>query len=238
MGDANNNFKVDVGSSLLEHIKFIYRLFEDNRADELGLFRVDTNTVHTPISRDTLSSLFSYRSSRENDIVKQSVLVNLAEVVKAAAGYRGINHIGFCYKVESREHEVKRIARIAHANGRKVYREVSSDEAAWVFVGDISEITDPLLEFLPHEGQPRDKWADYWLPHIQFDINTGLSPEEIESMVKEYIHKPFTPYSIKIDGITYIQRVNLGCIDGVNLMLDLSTNNRDINYRKNWEVLA
>lgn len=76
------------------------------------------------------------------------------------------------------------------------------------------------------------------IPHIQFDIDTGLSPNEIEILVKRFINKPFTPFSINIDGITYIQRVNLGCIEGVNVMLDLSTHHRDVNYRKSWDKLA
>lgn len=223
--------------TLIEHIENVYRLLGDNRIEELGLFRIEDGRLSTPLANDTLS-LFTHRSKRSDELIEQSTIKGLIAAIKASEGFKGINHIGFCYKVSSKENEVKNIAHQASNKGYSVYQEPSSDDAAWVFVGDISEITNPLLEFLPHEGQVNDKWIDYWLPHIQFDIDTRLSPDEIEALVKKFIRKPFTPYSIKIDGVTYIQRVNLGCIEGVNLMLDISTNNRDINYRKSWQKLA
>jgi hypothetical protein len=223
--------------TLIEQIESIYRLLEDNRIEELGLFRIEDGRVSTPLADDTLS-LLTHRSKRSDEFIEQSAIEGLIAAIKASKEFKSINHIGFCYKVSSKENEVNNIVRQVSNKGYSVYQEPSSDDAAWVFVGDISEITNPLLEFLPHEGQVNDKWIDYWLPHIQFDIDTGLSPDEIEVLVKKFIRKPFTPYSIKIEGVTYIQRVNLGCIEGVNLMLDISTNNRDINYRKSWDKLA
>jgi hypothetical protein len=222
--------------TLVEQVKSIYRLLADDRIEKLGLLRVGEG-IAISLADDALS-LFTYRSKRTDEFVEQPVIEGLIGAVKASKGLRGINHIGFCYKVASKESEVKRIVRAASNKGYPAYREPSSDDAAWVFVGDMSEITNPLLEFLPHEGQVNDRWIDYWLPHIQFDIDTGLSPDEIKVLVKKFIRRPFTPYSIQIDGVTYIQRVNLGCIEGVNLVLDLSTNNRDINHRRSWDKLT
>lgn len=221
--------------TLIEQVENIYRLLGDGRIDRLGLFRIQDGKLATPLADDTLLSLFAYRSKRPDEIVEYSPIEGLVASIKAG---KGVNHIGFCYKVVSKEAEIKRITHEASNKGYHVYQEPSSDDAAWLFVGDISDITNPLLEFLPHEGQTNDTWVDYWLPHIQFDIDTELSPDEIETLVKKFIDKPFTPYSIQIDGVTYIQRVNLGCIEGVNLMLDISTRNRDINYRKSWDELA
>jgi hypothetical protein len=224
--------------TLIKQIETMYQLLGDDRIAKLGLFRIENAKIATPLADDTLSSLFTYRSKRADEFVERPAIESLIAAIKAGSGYKGINHIGFHYKVVSKEDEVKRIAQEASGKGYHTYQEPSSDDAAWVFVGDISEITNPLLEFLPHNGKTNDKWVDYYLPHIQLDIDTGLSPDEIEVLVKKFIHKPFTPYSIKIDGITYIQRVNLGCVEGVNIMLDLSTNNRDINYRRSWDKLA
>lgn len=224
--------------ALIEQIQKIYRLLDDNRLEKLGLFRIEDDELVTPLAEDTLSSLFSYRSKRVEGLIEQSVVKELIDTIRAGENFKGINHIGFCYKVASKENEVKRIVHETSHKGYAVYQEPSNDEAPWLFVGDISEITDPLLELLPHNGSTTDPYVDYWLPHIQFDIDTGLSPEEIETLVKKFIRRPFTPYPIRIDGITYIQRVNLGCIEGVNLMLDLSTNNRDINYRRQWNKLT
>lgn len=223
--------------ALTQQVESIYQPLDDDRIQRLGLFRIEDGKLATPIMDDS-TSLFTYRGKRTNGLIAQSAIEGLITAVKASGGYKGINHIGFCYKVASKEDEVKRIVGLASDKSRSVYQEPSSDDAAWVFVGDISEITNPLLEFLPHEGQTNDQWVDYWLPHIQFDIDTGLSPREIEVLVKKFIDRPFTPYSIQIDGVTYIQRVNLGCVEGINLMLDLSTNNRDINCRETWTELA
>ncbi|HUB93808.1 MAG TPA: hypothetical protein VMB52_04870 [Verrucomicrobiae bacterium] len=223
--------------TLIQHIQGIYRLLADERLGSLGLFHVEDDKLVTPIAGDTMS-LFTYRSKRVDEVTSYSVIKELIDAIKDSGDYKGVNHIGFCYKVSSKEDEVRAITQSASSKGYLAYQEPSIDDADWIFVGDLSDITNPLLEFLPHEGRTDDKWIDYWLPHIQFDIDTGMAPEEIEILVKRFICKPFTPYSIQIDGVTYIQRVNLGCLEGVNLMLDLSTNNRDINYRNSWAKLA
>ncbi len=223
--------------TLIRHIQSIYRLLADDRLESLGLFHIEDGRLVTPIADDTLS-LFAYRSKRADEAISHSTIKELINAIKASNGYKGINHIGFCYKVSSREDAVRGISKVASKKGYSVYEEPSIDDAAWIFVGNLSDVTNPLLEFLPHEGKTDDRWIDYYLPHMQFDIDTGMTPKEIEALVKKFIRKPFTPYSIQIDGVTYIQRVNLGCLEGVNLMLDISTNNRDINYRKSWTKLA
>lgn len=238
-GITSHKIRGILGSmTLIERVESIYRLLGDNRIEKVDLFSLKDGKLTTPLADDTLSSLFAYRSKRSDEIVEHSLIEKLIAAIKAGKGFKGIDHIGFCYKVGSKEAEIKRIIHEASNKGQHVYQEPSSDDAARLFVGDISEITNPLLELLPHEGQTNDKWVDYYLPHIQFDIGTRLSSDEIETLVKKFINRPFTPYSIQIDGVTYIQRVNLGCIEGVNLMLDISTNNRDINYRKTWDKLA
>jgi len=223
--------------TLIEQVDYIYRLLADDRLGSLGLFRIEGGRLVTPIANDTLS-LFGHRSNRADGTIPQSSIEELINAIKASGSYKGINHIGFCYKPSSKENAVTAITEAASSKGYPVYQEPSIDDADWLFVGDLSNVTNPLLEFLPNEGTADDRWIEYYLPHIQFDIDTGMTAKEIEILVKKFIRKPFTPYSIQIDGITYIQRVNLGCLEGVNLMLDISTNNRDIDYRKTWVKLA
>lgn len=163
--------------------------------------------------------------------------MSLIAKIKTNGNLKGINHIGFCYKVASKQAEVKRLLDIAKAKNIPLYQEPSIDDGDWLFAGDITDITNPLLELIPHEGNTDDKWIDYWLPHIQFDIDTSLSTEEVEVIVKELINDPGVPYSIQIDGITYIQRVHLGSVEGVNIFLDIATNNRDPTYRRQWKRL-
>src|SRR5688572_7856173 len=163
--------------ALIQQIEHIYLQLDDDRAEKLGLFHVKDGRLVTPIA-DDVTSLFTYRSKRADGLIGQSTVSRLLAAIKASNGYKGINHIGFCYKVASKEDEIKRITVEARDHGYTAYQEPSNDDAAWIFVGDLSEITNPLLEFLPHEGQSGDQWIDYWLPHIQFDIDTGLSPDE------------------------------------------------------------
>ncbi len=223
--------------TLVQQVQDIYRLLADDRLGSLGLFHIEGDKLVTPVADDTLS-LFTHRSKRADGLIAHSAIKELIDAIKASNGYKGINHVGFCYKTASKEDAVKAVTKAASNKGYSTYQEPSIDDADWLFVGDLSEITNPLLEFLPHEGNTDDKWIDYYLPHIQFDIDTSMTPQEIEVLVKKIIRKPFTPYSIQIDGVTYIQRINLGCLEGVNLMLDISTNSRDINYRKSWAKLA
>jgi len=222
--------------NLVNRLQALHHLLNDGHRSKKDLFQVKDNKIMTPIAQDTLS-LFSYRSKRRDKFRNMAVIEGILNEVKAAGQFRGINHIGFCYKVSSKRTEARRLTQAAKSKGYPIYREPSSDNGDWLFVGDISNPESSVLEFIPHEGEP-DTWIDYWLPHIQFDIDTGLAPEEIEAIIKEFINEPGVPYAIQIDGVTYIQRVNLGCIAGVNVFLDIATNNRDPAYRKTWTKLG
>lgn len=221
---------------LLHQIQAIYRLLDDDRIQELDLLTIKNDSLASPIAPDMLS-LFSYRANMPDKFRDRIIIDGLIAKIKASGNFKGINHIGFCYKVASKEAEVKRLVGVAKDKSIPIYQEPSIDDGDWLFAGDITDITNPLLELIPHEGNTNDKWIDYWLPHIQFDIDTKLSPEEIKTTVKKFIHDPGVPYSIQIDGITYIQRVHLGCVEGVNVFLDIATNNRDPNYRRQWKNL-
>ena len=221
---------------LLHQIQTIYRLLNDDRIQELGLLTIRNDTLVSPIAADMLS-LFSYKTSKSDKFRSQIVIEGLIAKIKTSKNFKGIDHIGFCYKVASKEVEVQRLVSVAKDKSIPIYQEPSIDDGDWLFVGDVIDITNPLLELIPHEGNTNDRWIDYWLPHIQFDIDTELSPEEIKTIVKEFISDPGVPYSIQIDGITYIQRVHLGSVEGVNIFLDIATNNRDPNYRRQWKSL-
>ena len=221
---------------LLYQIQTIYRLLDDDRIQELGLLTIRNDKLVSPLATDMLS-FFSYRTSKPDKFRSQVIIEGLIAKIKTSKNFKGINHIGFCYKVPSKEVEVQRLVSAAKDKNIPIYQEPSIDDGDWLFVGDITDITNPLLELIPHEGNTNDEWIDYWLPHIQFDIDTELSPGEIKTIVNEFISDPGVPYSIQIDGITYIQRVHLGSVEGVNIFLDIATDNRDSNYRRQWKSL-
>ncbi len=51
-----------------------------------------------------------------------------------------------------------------------------------------------------------DIWVEYWLSHIQIDIDTLLAPKEIENLVLLIFGPKIKPFKIDIEGITYIIR--------------------------------
>ncbi len=192
--------------------------------------------ISTPIHNDILK-LFKHKNDLPNEIIKIDNIRKLLQRIINTEHYKRLNHIGFCYKVNSIKKEILELKKIIQNSKFDLFQEPSTDQGTWLFLGDLTKITSPFIEILLNEGNTGDKWEKYWLPHIQIDIDTNLSANEIYKILRNYTTNPNIPYSIKIDGICYIQRFRLGTIDGVNFYLDLSTKNRDINYRKTWDRL-
>src|SRR3989344_7973122 len=90
---------------------------------------------------------------------------------------------------------------------------------------------NPMVELIPIE-KSADKWIEYWLPHIQIDIDTTLTEEEIKKHTTDAFGSLVKPFSITIDNVVYIVRNRLGVVDGVNIILDLATNSRDVKYQR------
>lgn len=88
-----------------------------------------------------------------------------------------------------------------------------------------------MIELLPVE-KTSDQWKDYWLPHVQIDIDTTLTEKEIIPVVKFFFGDTVTPFSIAIDSVVYIVRNRLGTIDGINIFFDLATKNRNVKFQR------
>lgn len=117
-----------------------------------------------------------------------------------------------------------------NGSGQYLYEEPSNDLGLWLFIGDTSNWENPLFELVPVEDTS-DKWVDYWLPHVQIDLDTKLDAKSIEKLSKEHFGNDILPYQVTvIDGIVYAVRLRLGVIDGVNINLDLGTSNRNTKY--------
>ena len=142
-----------------------------------------------------------------------------------------LNHVGFGYRVKSQQIERQRLIDLARKTDQYLYEEESNDFGLWLFLGNSEVWENPLLEFVPVEAD--DPQTDYFLPHIQIDIDTTLNASEIEKVVKEIFHNAITSYHIAvINGITYIVRNRLGVIDGVNIFIDLATNSRNVKFHR------
>lgn len=201
---------------------------ETSKSD--NLLTLSTNTISVPIPN--FYQTFSNRKSKLKDkIVDLKPVQQFVEKLSKENKFIRLNHVGFCYEVDSTEEEVKRIISSVKSNSLHVYEEPSNDRARWLFVGDLTSWSDPLIEFLPIE-QSNEPWIEYWLPHVQIDIDTELTANEIQGYIKYFFKNEITPYNIVIDGTTYIVRCRLGSTEGVNINLDLATIKRDVKYHR------
>lgn len=119
----------------------------------------------------------------------------------------------------------------AQTRGWHVYEEPSVNEGLWLFVGDTEPWKNPLLEFIP-VAETRNRWAAYWLPHIQIDLDTSLSEREVRNILRSVFGQKTHPHATAIDGVVYFVSVWLGTIGGVNFELDVGTNARNTQYAR------
>jgi hypothetical protein len=190
----------------------------------------DSNII-TPIG-DVSPILFAHKSKLENQLVDLSLLQNLIIAMDTNNSIVRLNHIGFGYRVKSQQQERLRLIALAQKTDVFLYEEESNDFGLWLFLGNTGVWENPLIEFVPVE-KVDDPDIDYYLPHIQIDIDTTLTAVEIEKIIKTIFGDAIKPYHVAvINGITYIVRNRLGVVDGVNIFLDLATNSRNVKYHR------
>lgn len=196
------------------------------------LLELTKNKINTPIG-NILPLLFDNKSCLHDSAVDISKLTKLVKVLSVPQSIVRLDHIGFCYKVDSGPEEKERLIKLIRQTSFYLYEEPSNDSGQWLFVGNTDRWEDPLIEFVPVETTD-DKWKNNWLPHVQIDINTSLTADEIIVHVSSIYGKSIKPYLIIIEGVAYIVRCRLGIIDGVNINLDLATKSRNVeSLRKN-----
>lgn len=214
---------------IVDTFKNIYSLLTCN--DKLifhnkELFNFSDTDIFTPVG-NTLPLLLKYKSKLLDHPVNFELLRLLINRLTNDQSIIRLNHIGFCYKVFSQEKEKERLIDLIKQTKFHLYQEKSNDDGLWLFVGNVNNLEEPLIELVPVE-KTTDKWVDYWLPHIQIDIDTNLTTKEIENRVLTIFGTTIKPYLITIDGIVYIVRNHLGNVNGVNIYLDLATSERNV----------
>lgn len=187
----------------------------------------------------SLDELFVHRSTLPNATENLSSALLVIKNFNLEHRLLRINHLGICYKVPTIQAEIRRINDKCSQLKVPAFQEPSIDLGAWLFIGSIdNDISATMLEMIPHEGKVAEPYMEYWLPHIHFDIDVSLTREEVLKIIRKYISNPLIPYEIQIDGIVYTQRIHVGCIDGINIFLDISNTNRIIEYRRTWKRLT
>ncbi len=194
------------------------------------LFSLSANKIETPAG-DILPLLLQHTSKLSPQFIEISLVKNFIKHLKQEKALIRLNHLGFCYKVLSKEADSGRIVKLVSATNYQLYQEPSNDQGTWFFIGNTVNWEDPMIELIPVESTT-DKWADYWLPHVQIDIDTTLSESQIKKYVKQFFGDSVIPFSIRIADVVYIVRNRLGAIDGVNITLDLATNSRNVKFQR------
>ena len=98
-----------------------------------------------------------------------------------------LNHIGISYFTDDLAQEAARLRDLAHTQNIPLYREPSTDqEQNWLFLGDADNWEDPLFEFVLNTPT-----ATINKPHIQIDLDTTLSLEEIQEITAHYLREGF-----------------------------------------------
>lgn len=218
-------------NKLLNNLKKIFAILSENDKlifNECGLFKFSDKEISTPAG-NILPLLLSHKSKLKDQIIEINLLTKLVDLLSKNQSIIRLDHIGFCYKVASLKKEKERIIELISKSNFHLYQEQSSDDGLWLFVGNTDNWENPMIEFVPIE-KTNDKWVDYFLPHIQIDIDTNLTSQEIKKLMKSVFNDKVQPFPIVINEIVYIVRNRLGTIGGVNINLDLATNSRNVKF--------
>jgi hypothetical protein len=137
-----------------------------------------------------------------------------------------LNHLGLCYQVGLKSQEKDRLIAVVKQSKIHLYEMPSNDLSLWLFVGNKTSLESSLIELLPVE-ETNDYYADYWLPHVHLAFNTSLKTDDIKYLTHTAFNGIRTANPIVVmNNITYQLRVWLGSVGGINIDLDLLTNER------------
>jgi len=197
------------------------------------LLKVTNDAIISPVT-DVIKRTFDEPSALvdEDEFLSEDTISNILEDLKAKGNIVRLNHIGFCYRVASVNKSRVEIAKSASQKHLFTYQMDSNDPAQWLFVGDTTNWRDPLLEFVLIEGEIKDKEIDYWLPHIQIDIDTNMFYEPIRDTLDTVLKGTRSINLQTYAGHVSQIRVWLGVIAGINIHLDIGTNARNTRYAR------
>ncbi len=222
-------------SKLLKTLKIVIDILSVHKNlsfKNRDLFKISSSKITTPIG-DPLT-LFKHKSRINDEIIDLGQLKNLIDHIRASDSIVRLNHIGFGYLVDDKQLEKQRLIKSVQKTNFYLYEEESNDFGLWLFMGDTGKWQNPLIEFVSVEKSNEN--YDEYLPHIQIDIDTKYSSVQIDDLIVKYFDNKVKSYHIAvIDGKTYIIRVKIGSIDGINIFLDLATNSRNVKkHRKEF----
>ena len=83
-----------------------------------------------------------------------------------------------------------------------------------------------MIELIPARPR-RDKDEKYFIPHIQIDLDTTLSAQQIRQAITQVFKGYREPVNgVIIGNVVYVVRLWLGTVSGINFSLDFAVSNR------------
>jgi hypothetical protein len=200
---------------------------------EKELLAISRKNIQSPFS-EIIKKVFEKPSSLidEDEFLDDRLLCNLLrEIIRNATIVR-LNHLGFCYRVQSVIQERKNFVSITTKSQFYPYEMTSCDNSLWLFAGNIAQWCDHMLEFLPIKNDFGNKEVDYWLPHLHIDIDTGLHYEKIIKVSNSILKGLRSVNTMRENGFVTKIRIWLGVISGINIHLDLGTSINNTRYMR------
>jgi len=169
---------------------------------------------------------------REEDVTESFNPTVVSGFLKGLEGrIKRLNHTGISYYVFDIESEKNKITKKAKDFGLNVYEEESGlENETWLFVGDAEQSEDPMFEIVLVEGPGNSE--DSWKPHIQIDLDTDLTIEEIEEAKKE-LGPNIDTWELDVPEVgPVLWMANLGSTGGARILLGLGTNSRNTRWHR------
>ncbi|MDD3647023.1 MAG: hypothetical protein PHS44_00785 [Candidatus Dojkabacteria bacterium] len=221
------NIKIN---SLIEVISLLKPLMILDRVDsniKNGQIVIESESKTLMIVRSnsiklTISSgrLMKYRNNLSNALCNPQHFKGFLQ--KCSPHILSLDHIGFCYKVNSAKQELATLKSSSRKTKIDLYIMKSADNSTWLFAGDTDK---PMIEFLPIQIGPSILSTNYWLPHIHICLNTSFQFDELETVCHETFSGNRSIFINYAEGnVAYQSRLWLGTVTGINFCLDFKLN--------------
>lgn len=145
-----------------------------------------------------------------------------------------LNHLGISYACNDFESEILYYKKLLVDHDFSFYEEPSDNaNSKWLFIGDTSDWQSPLFEVVLTKNVEESE--NIWRPHFQIDIDTSLSPDELQHILSKYFGNDFIQWKLNIPNYGIVLDMGMLCsVNGTKIYLGIGTNLRNTQYhRKN-----
>ncbi len=135
-----------------------------------------------------------------------------------------LNHLGMSYYCRDIPTEVSQLQKTLGDNN--LYEEPSGNPTTkWLFIGDKDQPSKPMFEFVLN--QRAKPVLSSWTPHVQIDIDTTVSLEQLQKIIKKHLGDNWIKWSMSVENWGVPLVVGRLCsIDGLKVYLAIGTNKR------------